>query len=287
MIFRTITTSQLVSRMRGFIQWRPEAKVSYSRLRAEDIGGLTDAQLLEHLGNNENIMQAFIDQYDEAAHLITTKGLVLDRKLLTVTRNFIHCALPRALNLILLALDRPFSKAGAPEIQVAIDSLFNDKSHLRTQLLKLLKNIKNPRLVSEVVYTDKNTFEQVFAPVISPPVIGEQELYGAAFSEFMGVESCLLVNYRCLEVNNLYKPKVAGFKNEFFLHVIIHELAHLLLGANDNSYSSADGVEEDYNVFSVVNLKSHELDNADNYAALIFIVLAYMHKTGRINLTRY
>ncbi|MFM9380344.1 hypothetical protein [Pseudomonas sp. UV AK001] len=291
MIFRTITTPQLMSRMRGFIHWKPESKVSYarnrSRVKGEDVSGLADDQILEHLSNNENIMQDFINQYDDAAHLITAKGLVLDRKFLTVTRNFIHCALPRALHLILVALDKPSSKAAGPEIQVAIDSLFNDRLYLRKQLLKLLRDISNPRLVSEIVYTDRNTFDRVFAPIVSPPVIGEQELYGAAFSEFMGVESCLLVNYRCLEVNELYKAKVKGFDNEFFLHVMTHELAHLLLGANDNSYSSADGVIENYNVYSAVNLKAHELDNADNYVALIFIALAHMHKKGRINLARY
>jgi hypothetical protein len=252
-----------------------------------DLGDMTDELLLSHLMLNESRMQAFVDQYEEKKHVVTS-GLVLNRRLMSLTRNFVNCALPRAITHILSVLQKGARKSFDPEVDQALDTLFDDREHLYAKLRFMLAMIKSPALLSEVVYTDRITFENVYDPVTSSLESGSGQLHGLAFSEFMGVELCMLINHRCVEVNEIYVPKVRGFSHEFYLYVVFHELSHLLVGSDDDSYSyRSDDAVEDFNVYSTLNLKSNEKNNADNYGTLIFIVLALMHKRGQINLKRF
>lgn len=298
MKLKAITTACAMRKLARFISSKPAKKVAYVRKRyvmlgGPDLSGLTDEELLGHLKVNESRMQRYVEQYETKKHTITPR-LVLNKKLLALTNEFVNVAVIAGIESILLALEprdnvRP---AHSKAIIAAMDSLFDDRDHLQEKLQSLFSLIKNPELVSEIIYTDVNTYNNVYRPIAgSDSRVDSQEseeLYGSAFLEFMGVDLCMLIHERCLEANKVYMPKVFSFTYEFYLYVVLHELMHLLLGADDDSYiySDMDKVQ-DYNVYSVANLKAHEINNADNYATLIFVALAELHKEGRIDLCRF
>lgn len=295
MKLKTITTAHAMRKLKRFMYATPARKVDYVRKRSLILGGydlseITDDVLLGHLEANEILMRRFVEQYETKKYAITPK-LVLNKKLLALTNDFINIAVIAGIESILLALessDEAMPAHGLQGMVTAMDSLFIDRDHLQEKLQSLLSLIKNPKLVSEIVYTDDNTYSNVYRPIASSVSAPSEEIYGLAFLSFMGVDLCMLIHERCLEVNKVYTPRVSGFSHEFYLYVVLHELTHLLLESDDNSYSYSIGDEvKDYNVYSVANLKAHELNNADNYTTLIFIALALMHKEGRIDLCQF
>jgi hypothetical protein len=295
MQFTTITTAQAMQRMANFIQAIPAEKVAYVRKRSELLGqdilsGLTDNELLNHLKNIENLMQRFIDQYEKQKDSIT-HDLLLNTKLLALANDFINTAVTAGIERILCVLDRQ-NKTMPPQIDqdinAAIDSLFTDRNHLQNKLQYMLSLIKKPEIISEIIYTDLVTFNNVYQPITSPGKSLGAVNYGLAFLSFMGIDLCMLINHRCIEANKIYTPKVSGFSHEFYLYILLHELTHLLLESDDNSYSySAEDEVKDFNVYSTANLKADEINNADNYSTLIFITLALLHKEGCIDLRRF
>ncbi|VVP92584.1 hypothetical protein PS914_03274 [Pseudomonas fluorescens] len=298
MKLKAITTACAMRKLARFISSKPAKKVAYVRKRsvmlgAPDLSELSDEVLLGYLEANESLMGRFVEQYETKKHTITPR-LVLNKKLLALTNEFVNVAVMAGVESILLALEsrdnvRP---AHSQAIITAMDSLFDDRDHLQEKLQSLSSLIKNPELVSEIIYTDVNTYNNVYHPVTgSDSQVDSLELeglYGTAFLEFMGVDLCMLIHERCLEANKVYIPKVSGFNYEFYLYVVLHELVHLLLDADDNSYVYSDKDKvQDYNVYSVANLKAHEINNADNYVTLIFVALAELHKEGRMDLCRF
>lgn len=293
MKFKAITTANAMRKLARFISSKPERKVAYVRKRYVLLGGpelgFTDTELLEHLKANEYVMQRYVEQYEAKKHAITP-GLVLNKKLLALTNEFVNVAVLAGVEAILLALASrdDVMPVHSQEIMIAVDSLYTDRGHLQENLQLLCSLIKNRELTSEVVYTDVNTYRHVYEPIAGRDTQTLEGLYGLAFLEFMGVDLFMLIHERCLEANKIYKPRVSGFYHEFYMYIVLHELVHLLLGADDNSYSySREDKVQDYNVYSVANLKAHEINNADNYATLIFIAMAVLHKEGRLDLCRF
>lgn len=298
MKLKAISTACAMRKLARFISNKSARKVAYVRKRymmlgGPDLSGLTDEELLGHLKVNEGRMQRVVDQYETKKYTITPRR-VLDKKLLALANEFVNVAVIAGIESIQLALESR-DKVGPVQSQAiitAMDSLFDDRDHLQEKLRALFSLIKNPELVSEIIYTDVNTYNNVYRPITGSDSRGDSQelegLYGAAYLEFMGVDLCMLIHERCLEANKVYMPKVSSFTYEFYLYVVLHELMHLLLDADDNSYIYSDKDKvRDYNVYSTANLKAHENNNADNYVTLIFVALAELHKEGRIDLCRF
>lgn len=293
MKFTTITTAAAMQKMKNFIIACPTEKLTYAKKRFQQLGyhsalEMSDEDILSALKFNESNMQAFIQQY-EAVKDTPLIDLPLDTRLLSLSNSFINTAVPPAIELILATLDdkTPSPACISQHISTHIGELFNDREHLREKLRLILSLIQQPMLQSEIIYTDLNTFRHVYQPITSPDATESEETYGLAFLDLMGVELCILINQPCFELNARYAPKIAGFQNEFYLYTLLHELTHLLIGSNDDSYNTPTEETEDINLYSTANLKPHEIDNADNYCTLIFITLALMHKQGCLDLTQF
>lgn len=292
MILKTITTACLMDKLAQFMSSSPAEKVAYARarvlmLRGSDLTEVADEVVLGYLVNNELQMGQLVEHYQTTKHLITP-GLSLNKELLAMTNEFVNVAVMEGIDSILRVLELPAqaSSGADQEVVAAIDALFVDRDHLTEKLTLLRSLIESPVLQSEMVYTDVNTYSHVYHSL--DPDSSFDELYGRAFLSFMGVELCMLIHERCLEVNTIYTPKVAGFMHEFYLFIVLHELSHLLLSSDDNAYSyAAEDQVKDYNVYSLANLGQNHVNNADNYCTLIFIALACLHREGRIDLTRF
>lgn len=290
MIFTTITTAQAMQNMLAFVQSSDSEKIKYvkarySRLQESDIGELSDVEILAALKPNEERMMLFVNQYERVKDGVTP-GLVLDASLLSEWSHFVNSAVVSALETIVNTLGS-VETSGSLLIEGVIDRLFNDREYLRARLSRMRSLIGDAQLQSEIIHTDRPTFELVYKPVTAPNSQSDNN-FGMAFLEWMGVEPCMLINHRCLENNALYTPGVSGFGNEYCFYIMLHELVHLLLGANDETYSPSpnDDISK-VSVYVIDNLKPHEVDNVDNYCALIFIVLSLMHDEGHLDLTLF
>lgn len=291
MKLQAMTTEDAMRKLAQFIDSTPANKVAYARRRVSlingpDMSAFPDETILGLLQENESLMGRFVQQFEAKKSSVTT-GLVLDEKLLDLSNEFVNVAVVAGIDSLLKAL-QPGNNEVPHALVSAIDKLFVDRDYLRNKLEHFRTLIGKRELVSEVIYTDARTYNNIFLPITDPGPSEAKEAYGLAFASFMGVDLCMLINARCLEVNEIYTPKVMGFAHEFYLYTLLHELTHLLLDSDDLAYGYAQDDEvEDYDVYSMRNLKATDISNADNYCTLIFIALAQLHKERRIDLSRY
>lgn len=290
MKFTTLTTAQAMQNMLAFVQSSDSEKIKYvkarySRLQESEVGELSDIEILAALKQNEQGMMLFVNQYERVKDSIKP-GLVLDASLLNKWNQFVDSAVVSALETIVNALGN-VGVDGSLQITGVIDRLFDNRDYLGERLFRMRSLISDAQLQSDVVYTDRSTFDLLYKPIALPHSQSDNNV-AMAFLEWMGVEPCMLINHRCLENNALYTPGVSGFGNEYCFYIMLHELVHLLLGANDETYSPSPNEDiSKLSVYVVDNLKPHEVDNVDNYCALIFIVLSLMHDEGRLDLTLF
>jgi hypothetical protein len=294
MKFKTITTESAMSKLAAFMAYAPAEKVAYIRnrslvVRGEDLSELSDDVILDSLAPLESRMQLYVERFEKVKCAITP-GLTLDSALLAKTSEFINVAVPAGIDSVLRSLqpDEPVAAAENQALNKVIDALFTDRQYLREQLELVRSAIQKPELVCEVIRTDAKTYNKLYFPVIDQFVKGLEVPFALTFPAFMGIESCLLVHSPALRINETYTPKVAGFANEFFMYIVLHELMHLLRNATDTAYALAGkGEVSEFDVYSMANLPVGIPHNADHYTVLILNALSLLHKEGRIDLRQY
>ncbi len=294
MRLETVTTECAMYKLARFLGSSPAEKVAYVRRRSKLLDGtnpslIADETILDNLVVVEDRMRQFVQHFEQVQSAITP-GLVLEDYVVSMINEFVNVAVVAGIESILQALEPVDTVSPLPdsELITAIDTLFESRDYLRERLELMYSLIKNPELVSEVIYTDFNTCNRVFVPLTDGEGKNSDDLYGLAFLWFMGVDLCMLINEACMIANSAYTPKVSGFSHEFYLYIVLHELSHLWVEADDLAYHfTADQEAKDFDVYSMANLKASDMNNADNYCTLIFIALAKLHKQGFIDLRRY
>lgn len=168
----------------------------------------------------------------------------------------------------------------------AITALFNDRAILKERLKWLLYPLRdNPKAVFRIINVDRNN-EKVFFGV------NLEGLQYRAFVDSGKVPELIGVHY----VNTaafIEKATVAvpGFDNEHLFYIILHELLHTIVFADDGTNHGAAKEEQGaiaaINRYDTEDLTPSEIRNADNYAVLIYIALRNLHNEGILDLTQY
>lgn len=294
MKFVTLTTEDAMSKMAAFIAYAPAQKLTYFRNRSlfvlgEDLSDTPDETLLKELEPLELRMQLYIDQFEKVKGTLTP-GLTLDSDLVEKTNAFINVAALAGIEFVLRVLQAGGKTLNCTEkkMNTVIDTLFGDRHYLQEQLEHIRSSIKKPDLVCEVIRTDLSTYDEVYFPVIDQFVKGLDLPFALAFPSLMGIESCMLIHPFGMRVHEGYEPRVSGFSNEFFMYLILHELAHLLCYAKDTaSVLSGKLSVGEFDVYSLDSLSGPNTHNADSYAVLILNAVALLHKEGCVDLRNY
>lgn len=159
------------------------------------------------------------------------------------------------------------------KIKKIIDLLFDDRAFLKDKITLLRKLIQGDTLTVNILQLNEKV-KQISYP--------DADFTGVV--ELSSYLQLISITERLHEINSQYSKKI--FNNEFFIYVILHELLHVLIFAGDDTYlydENSDDIPA-YNIYSPDRLKPEEIENADNYASLIFNVLKILHEEKIIEL---
>ena len=172
------------------------------------------------------------------------------------------------------------------ETDQAITALFDDRAILKERLKWLLYPLRdNHKVVFRIINVDKNN-EKVFFG------INLEGLQYRAFVDSEKVPELIGIQYgHTAAFIEKATPAVAGFDNEHLFYIVLHELLHTIIFADDGTNHGEDKEEQGLiatiNRYETDNLIPSETLNADNYAVLIYIALRNLHNEGILDLTQY